>query len=103
VFFLSFRINKLQAGTAMMLFMPTPGCWDSCCRRYFSPIPAHRSPVLLHLGGVVRALSSTATHAARSFADRLVPDHGLFGLILASIVNIFLEQYACLPISADRV
>ena len=44
VFFLSFRINKLQASTALVLFMLYAGLLGLMLSSVFLPIPAPRSP-----------------------------------------------------------
>ena len=79
VFFLSFRINRLQAGTALV---PVHGSMPACSALMLSSVFLTYTgtldhPHLLHLGGIVRrAQPLRLHHAARSLADRLVPGHG---------------------------
>jgi len=59
----------------------------------FLAYTGRRSPAPLHLGGLVRRVEPLRLHhEARPLADRLVPHHGLFGVILAMIVNVFLKS-----------
>ena len=78
VFFMSFRINRLQASTALGLFMFYAGAARPDAVIGVSGLYRRVDhPNLLHLGGIVRRVEPVRLHhAARSLADRLVPDHG---------------------------
>ena len=79
VFFMSFRINRLQPSTALMLFMALCRlCSGSCCRRSSSPTRgASITRTFFISAASFGALEPLRLHhAARSFPDRLVPDHG---------------------------
>ena len=90
---LSFRIDRLQAGTARALFFVYAGCSVCRWRRSFSPLPAVDHPRVLHLGGGVRRAQPVGLHhAARSAGMGSFLFMGLIGIILASIVNIFLKS-----------
>ncbi|MGI8525016.1 MAG: Bax inhibitor-1/YccA family protein [Pseudolabrys sp.] len=94
VFFLSFRINKLQASTALMLFMG-----------YAALLGLMLSTVFLQYTGA--SITRTFFISAASFGALSLygyttqrdlspigsfPVMGLFGLILAMLVNIFLKS-----------
>jgi hypothetical protein len=94
VFFLSFRINKLQASTALMLFMG-----------YAALLGLMLSSVMLTYTGA--SIARTFFISAASFGALSLYGYttqrdlspigsflimGLFGLILAMIVNIFLKS-----------
>jgi len=94
VFFLSFRINKLQAGTALALFM-----------LYAGLLGLMLSSVFLAYTGV--SITRTFFISAASFGALSLYGYttqrdlspigsflvmGLFGLILAMVVNIFLKS-----------
>ncbi len=94
VFFLSFRINKLQAGTAMILFM-----------LYAGLLGLMLSSVFLQYTGA--SITRTFFIAAASFGALSLYGYttqrdlspigaflvmGLFGLILAMIVNMFVKS-----------
>ncbi len=94
VFFLSFRINKLQAGTALTLFMV-----------YAALLGVMLSSVMLTYTGA--SIARTFFIAAASFGALSLYGYttqrdlspigsflimGLFGLILAMIVNMFLQS-----------
>jgi FtsH-binding integral membrane protein len=94
VFFLSFRINKLQASTALMLFMG-----------YAALLGLMLSTVFLQYTGA--SIARTFFISAASFGALSLYGYttqrdlspigsflvmGLFGLILAMIVNIFLKS-----------
>ena len=70
VFFLSFRINRLQAGTALALFMLYAALLGLMLSSVFPGLYRRLDhPHLLHLGGVVRRTEPVRLHhAARSFA-----------------------------------
>ena len=94
VFFISFRINRLQVTTALALFMRL----RRAARRgaVVDLHGLHRGvdhAGVLHLGGVVRRAEPVGLHhPARSDRHGLVPDHGPVRLIIASLVNIFLKS-----------
>ena len=78
VFFISFRINRLQYTTALALFMVYAG---AARRHAVVDLPGlHRGidhAGVLHLGGVVRRAEPVRLHhPARPVGDGLVPDHG---------------------------
>ncbi len=94
VFFMSFRINKLQASTALMLFMA-----------YAALLGLMLSTVFLQYTGA--SITRTFFISAASFGALSLYGYttqrdlspigsflvmGLFGLILAMIVNIFLKS-----------
>ena len=94
VFFLSFRIDKLQAGTALMLFMG-----------YAALLGLMLSSVFLQYTGA--SITRTFFISAASFGALSLYGYttqrdlspigsflimGLFGLILAMVVNIFLKS-----------
>ncbi len=94
VFFLSFRIDKLQAGTALMLFMA-----------YAALLGLMLSSVFLQYTGV--SITRTFFIAAASFGALSLYGYttqrdlspigsflimGLFGLIIAMLVNLFLKS-----------
>ncbi len=94
VFFLSFRINKLQASTALMLFMA-----------YSALLGLMLSSVMLTYTGT--SIARTFFISAASFGALSLYGYttqrdlspigsflimGLFGLILAMVVNIFLQS-----------
>ena len=78
VFFMSFRINKLQAGTALALFMLYAGLLGLMLSSVFLAYTgASITRTFFISAASFGALSLYGyTHAARSFADRLVPGHG---------------------------
>ncbi len=95
VFFISFRIQKLQFTTALMLFMVYAG---AARRDADADLPGlHRRldhPGVLHLGGLVRravACGATPRSAISSGMGSFLI-MGLFGIIIASLVNIFLKS-----------
>ena len=79
VFFMSFRISSLQPSTALMLFMVYAGLLGVMLSSVFlTYTDALDHPHLLHLGGLVRCVEPLRLHdAARSLANRVVPDHGI--------------------------
>ena len=94
VFFLSFRINKLQAGTALMLFMA-----------YSALLGLMLSSVFLQYTGA--SITRTFFISAASFGALSLYGYttqrdlspigsflimGLFGLIIAMLVNLFLKS-----------
>ena len=94
VFFLSFRINKLQAGTALVLFMVYAGLLglmlssvflvytDASIARVFFISAASFGALSLYGYTTQRDLSPIGSFLIM----------GLFGLILAMVVNIFLKS-----------
>ena len=78
VFFLSFRINRLQPGTALGLFMVYAGLLGLMLASVFLTYTGVSITRVFFISAAsFGALSLYGyTHAARSFADRLVPDHG---------------------------
>ncbi len=94
VFFLSFRINKLQAGTALVLFMVYAGLLglmlssvfltytDASITRTFFISAASFGALSLYGYSTQRDLSPIGSFLVM----------GLFGLILAMVVNIFLKS-----------
>jgi uncharacterized protein len=94
VFFLSFRINKLQAGTALMLFMAYAGLLGLMLSTIFLQYTgASITRTFFISAASFGALSLYGYSTQRDLSpigSFLVM--GLFGLILAMIVNIFLKS-----------
>ncbi|HMJ43724.1 MAG TPA: Bax inhibitor-1/YccA family protein [Pseudolabrys sp.] len=92
VFFLSFRINKLQAGTAMMLFMLYAGLLGLMLSSVFLSYTGASITRTFFISaasfGALSLYGYTTQRDLSPIGSFLIM--GLFGLILASIVNIFL-------------
>jgi len=92
VFFLSFRINKLQAGTAMMLFMLYAGLLGLMLSSVFLSYTGASITRTFFISaasfGALSLYGYTTQRDLSPIGSFLIM--GLFGLILASVVNIFL-------------
>jgi FtsH-binding integral membrane protein len=94
VFFLSFRINRLQAGTALVLFFIYAGLLGVALASVFM-VYTHASiaRVFFISAASFGALSLWGYSTQRDltgFGSFLIM--GLFGIIIASLVNIFLKS-----------
>ncbi len=96
VFFMSFRINRLSAGTALTLFFVYSGLLGLSLSSIF---------VVYHLGSIAQVFFiSAATFGAMSLYGYTTKRDltavgsflfmGLIGIIIASLVNIFLQSSA---------
>ena len=94
VFFLSFRINTLQPGTALILFMVYAGLLGSTLRRcsciYTGASIARTFFISAASFGALSLYGYTTQRDLSPIGSFLVM--GLFGLILAMVVNIFLKS-----------
>jgi FtsH-binding integral membrane protein len=94
VFFLSFRINKLQAGTAMGLFMLYAGLLGLMLSSVFLAYTGASITRTFFISaasfGALSLYGYTTQRDLSPIGSFLVM--GLFGLILAMIVNIFLKS-----------
>ncbi len=106
VFFMSFRINRLQPSTALMLFMVYAGLLGLMLSSIFlGNRPCVDKPYVLHLAASFGALKSHGYTTQRDLSpigSFLIM--GLFGLIFAMLVNVFLgSQGLAFAISAIGV
>jgi FtsH-binding integral membrane protein len=94
VFFISFRINRLQVGTALTLFMVYAGLLGLMLSSIFLAYTGTSiTRVFFISAGSFGALSLwgyTTQRNLSAFGSFLIM--GLFGIILASVVNIFLAS-----------
>ena len=94
VFFLSFRINKLQAGTALVLFMVYAGLLglmlSSVFLTYTHASIARTFFISAASFGALSLYGYSTQRDLSPIGSFLVM--GLFGLILAMVVNIFLKS-----------
>ncbi len=94
VFFMSFRINKLQAGTALMLFMVYAGLLglmlSSVLLTYTHASIARTFFISAASFGALSLYGYSTQRDLSPIGSFLVM--GLFGLILAMIVNMFLKS-----------
>jgi FtsH-binding integral membrane protein len=94
VFFLSFRINKLQVGTALTLFMVYAGLLglmlSSVLLTYTQASIARTFFISAASFGALSLYGYTTQRDLSPIGSFLIM--GLFGLILAMVVNIFLKS-----------
>jgi FtsH-binding integral membrane protein len=94
VFFLSFRINKLQAGTALILFMLYAGLLGLMLSTVFLQYTGASITRTFFISaasfGALSLYGYTTQRDLSPIGSFLVM--GLFGLILAMVVNIFLKS-----------
>ena len=94
VFFLSFRINKLQAGTALVLFMLYAGLLGLMLSTVFLQYTGASITRTFFISaasfGALSLYGYTTQRDLSPIGSFLVM--GLFGLILAIVVNIFLKS-----------
>ncbi len=94
VFFLSFRINKLQAGTALVLFMLYAGLLGLMLSTVFLQYTGASITRTFFISaasfGALSLYGYTTQRDLSPIGSFLVM--GLFGLILAMVVNIFLKS-----------
>ncbi|HTT49405.1 MAG TPA: Bax inhibitor-1/YccA family protein [Pseudolabrys sp.] len=94
VFFMSFRINRLQAGTALMLFMLYAGLLglmlSSVFLTYTHASIARTFFISAASFGALSLYGYTTQRDLSPIGSFLVM--GLFGLILAMLVNLFLKS-----------
>ena len=94
VFFLSFRINKLQAGTAMMLFMLYAGLLGLMLSSVFLSYTGASITRTFFISaasfGALSLYGYTTQRDLSPIGSFLIM--GLFGLIIAMLVNIFLKS-----------
>jgi FtsH-binding integral membrane protein len=94
VFFLSFRINKLQAGTAMMLFMLYAGLLGLMLSSVFLSYTGASITRTFFISaasfGALSLYGYTTQRDLSPIGSFLIM--GLFGLIIASLVNLFLKS-----------
>jgi FtsH-binding integral membrane protein len=94
VFFLSFRINKLQVGTALMLFMVYAGLLGLMLSSIFMTYTGASITRTFFISaasfGALSLYGYTTQRDLSPVGSFLIM--GLFGLILAMIVNIFLKS-----------
>ena len=94
VFFLSFRINKLQVGTALTLFMVYAGLLglmlSSVMLTYTGASIARTFFISAASFGALSLYGYTTQRDLSPIGSFLIM--GLFGLILAMVVNIFLKS-----------
>ena len=94
VFFMSFRINRLQAGTALMLFMLYAGLLGLMLSSVFLAYTGASITRTFFISaasfGALSLYGYTTQRDLSPVGSFLVM--GLFGLILAMIVNIFLKS-----------
>ncbi len=94
VFFLSFRIQKLQAGTARLLFFVYAGLVGLSLATIFM-VYTHTSVTRVFFisaasFGALSLYGYTTQRSLSGMGSFLIM--GLFGLVIASIVNIFLQS-----------
>ena len=94
VFFLSFRIQRLQFGTAMMLFMLYAGLLGVMLTPIFLTYTGASITRVFFISaaafGALSLYGYTTQRDLSGFGSFLIM--GLFGIIIASIVNIFLQS-----------
>ena len=94
VFFLSFRINRLQAGTALVLFMLYAGLLGLMLSTVFLQYTGASITRTFFISaasfGALSLYGYTTQRDLSPIGSFLVM--GLFGLILAMVVNIFLKS-----------
>jgi len=94
VFFMSFRINRLQAGTALMLFMLYAGLLGLMLSSVFLAYTGASITRTFFISaasfGALSLYGYTTQRDLSPIGSFLVM--GLFGLILAMLVNIFLKS-----------
>ena len=94
VFFLSFRINKLQVGTALTLFMVYAGLLGLMLSSIFMTYTGASITRTFFISaasfGALSLYGYTTQRDLSPIGSFLIM--GLFGLILAMIVNIFLKS-----------
>ncbi len=104
VFFMSFRINKLQVGTALTLFMLYAGLLglmlSSVLLTYTQASIARTFFISAASFGALSLYGYSTQRDLSPIGSFLVM--GLFGLILAMIVNMFLKSRARLRDLGDR-
>jgi FtsH-binding integral membrane protein len=94
VFFLSFRINKLQAGTALVLFMLYAGLLGLMLSTVFLQYTGASITRTFFISaasfGALSLYGYTTQRSLSAMGSFLMM--GLFGLILAMLVNMFLKS-----------